>query len=46
MQWLGIRLVREVGDFVDDSGKPRTLDGEFADPPDDTSPFGEDELPP
>lgn len=46
MQWLGIRLVREVGDFVDDNGKPRTLDGEFADPPDDASPFGEDELPP
>ncbi len=40
MQWLGIRLVREVHDFVDSDGKPRSLGDEFdttahdgADPP-------------
>lgn len=53
MHWLKLRLVREVGDFVDDQGNPRTLPDEFDQPTDppadrDLGPpgWGDDDLPP
>lgn len=43
MQWLGIRLVREVSDFIDSDGKPRALDDDFGD---GSPPSHDDDLPP
>jgi hypothetical protein len=51
MWWLKLKLIREVHDFVDSDGKPRSLPDE-ADPlaaprpPDPGDPFGDDDLPP
>lgn len=39
MQWLGLRLTKEVSDFVDEHGKPRSISDDASDharpPPDD-----------
>jgi len=35
MHWLGIRLVKQPGDFIDQEGRVRSLDGLAEAPPDD-----------
>jgi putative DNA primase/helicase len=50
MQWLGLRLTKDVSDFVDEQGRPRSIGDDAGDParapPDDFDVGGFDDLAP
>lgn len=45
VQWLGMRLVKEAGDFIDEHGRVRDVQTDVPDPPPEVKPPGESGVP-